>query len=70
MQFCVEEGSEKRRRLAEMLGAEDGEVGGTMGRSLECGVVALPAKSMRWDRARQWWENWASPKKRRLPAEV
>ncbi|KAH7323467.1 ubiquitin fusion degradation protein UFD1-domain-containing protein [Rhexocercosporidium sp. MPI-PUGE-AT-0058] len=53
--FCVDEGSQKRRVLAEMLGAEGAY-------ELEWCVAALEAESGSLDSARTWLGNWA-PKK-------
>jgi hypothetical protein len=55
MYFCTDEGSQKRRKLAEMLAAED---------SYEMGwcIAACEAASGRLDEARQWLQHWAPSK--------
>ena len=50
--FCVDEGSQKRRKLAEMLAAE-----GVY--DLEWCVAACEAEAGNLDAARQWLQNWA-----------
>jgi hypothetical protein len=55
MYFCVDEGSQRRRKLAEMM-AEEGEY------ELEWCVAACEAESGNLDGAREWLRNWA-PKK-------
>lgn len=52
MYFCVDEGSQKRRKLAEMLAAE-----GVY--ALEWCVAACEAEGANLDAARQWLGNWA-----------
>ncbi|TVY75849.1 Ubiquitin fusion degradation protein, partial [Lachnellula suecica] len=52
MYFCVDEGSQKRRKLAEMLAAEN-----IFG--LEWCVAACEAETGNLDAARQWLQNWA-----------
>ncbi|EKD16064.1 uncharacterized protein L3040_003504 [Drepanopeziza brunnea f. sp. 'multigermtubi'] len=56
MFFCVDEGSQKRRGLAEMLAAE--KVYG-----FEWCVAGCEAENGSLDRARAWLENWAPKKK-------
>ncbi|KAJ9632409.1 hypothetical protein H2203_000814 [Taxawa tesnikishii (nom. ined.)] len=58
LHFCVDEGSQKRRGLAEMLAAEAG-VGGSGGYDLEWCVGALEAEGGDLDKARSWLANWA-----------
>jgi len=55
MHFCVDEGSQRRRKLAEMMAAE-GEY------ELEWCIAANEAKNGNLDAAREWLRNWA-PKK-------
>lgn len=50
--FCVDEGSQKRRKLAEMLAAEKVY-------DLEWCVAACEAEAGRLDAARTWLQNWA-----------
>jgi len=52
MYFCVDEGSQKRRKLAEMLAAEKQF-------DLEWCVAACEAETGNLDNARQWLQNWA-----------
>jgi len=52
MYFCVDQGSQRRRAVAEMLGAE-------MGRELEWCVAASEAEGGNLDAARGWLRNWA-----------
>lgn len=52
MWFCVDEGSQKRRGIAELLSAETG-------RDLEWCVAAVEAESGKLDEARMWLRNWA-----------
>ncbi|TVY39749.1 Ubiquitin fusion degradation protein [Lachnellula occidentalis] len=52
MYFCVDEGSQKRRKLAEMLAAEN-----TF--DPEWCVAAVEAETGNLDGARQWLQNWA-----------
>jgi hypothetical protein len=52
MYFCVDEGSQKRRKLAEMLAGENIF-------DLEWCVAALEAETGNLDAARQWLQNWA-----------
>jgi hypothetical protein len=58
LHFCVDEASQKRRVLAEMLTAEKG-VEGKGGYSLEWCVAALEAESGDLDKARSWLKGWA-----------
>lgn len=55
MYFCTDEGSQKRRRLAEMLSAEKTY-------ELEWCVAACEAETGNLEKARTWLQNWA-PKK-------
>jgi len=55
MYFCVDEGSQKRRKLAEMLAGENIY-------DFDWCVAACEAEGGRLDGARTWLENWA-PKK-------
>lgn len=57
--FCVDEQSQKRRNLAEMLAAEDGGPAGRGGYAFEWCVGALEAENGDLDGARQWLKNWA-----------
>ncbi|RDW71695.1 hypothetical protein BP5796_07729 [Coleophoma crateriformis] len=52
MYFCTDEGSQKRRKLAELLAAEKVY-------DLEWCVAALEAEAGNLDGARQWLQNWA-----------
>ena len=52
MFFCVDDGSQKRRKLAEMLAGEKVY-------DLEWCVAACEAETGNLDRARQWLQNWA-----------
>jgi hypothetical protein len=52
MHFCVDDASQKRRGLAEMLAAEKGY-------DLEWCVAAVEAETGNLDRARSWLQNWA-----------
>lgn len=52
MYFCVDEGSQKRRKLAELLAGEKAF-------DLEWCVAACEAESGNLDRARQWLQDWA-----------
>ena len=55
MHFCVDEGSQKRRNLAEMLAAEGAW-------ELEWCVAACEAEGTSLDKAREWLQNWAPSK--------
>ncbi|KAH6678744.1 hypothetical protein B0J14DRAFT_474092 [Halenospora varia] len=55
MYFCVDDSSQKRRKLAEMLAAESDY-------DLEWCIAACEAETGKLDPARKWLENWA-PKK-------
>lgn len=55
MHFCVDEGSQKRRKLAEMLAAENAF-------ELEWCLAACEAGSGDLDKAREWLHNWAPTK--------
>lgn len=66
LHFCVDEGSQKRRGLAEMMAAEgDGGVKGKAkagteaGYELEWFIAALEAEGGDLDRGRGWLKNWA-----------
>lgn len=52
MYFCVDEGSQKRRKLAELVAAEKIY-------DFEWCVAAFEAESGNLDSARQWLQNWA-----------
>jgi len=52
MHFCVDEGSQKRRKVAEMLAAEGAW-------DLEWCVAACEAEGSNLDGAREWLQNWA-----------
>ncbi|KAF3007406.1 hypothetical protein E8E13_002395 [Curvularia kusanoi] len=58
LHFCVDEASQNRRVLAEMLTAEKG-IEGKGGYSLEWCVAALEAENGDLDRARSWLKGWA-----------
>jgi len=55
MHFCVDEGSQKRRKLAEMLAGENVF-------DLEWCIAACEAGSGDLDKAREWLQNWAPTK--------
>ena len=59
MYFCVDEASQTRRKLAEMMTSEGGY-------EFEWCIAALEAESGELDGARQWLQNWA-PKKSGSP---
>lgn len=59
LHFCVDEGTQKRRTLAEMLAAEDWGPAGKGGYSFEWCVGALEAEAGDLDAARKWLINWA-----------
>ena len=59
LHFCVDEASQKRKKLAEMLAAEDGGPVGIGGYRVEWCVGALEAEKGDLDGARQWLKNWA-----------
>ncbi|CAK4032797.1 hypothetical protein AC579_642 [Lecanosticta acicola] len=59
LHFCVDEQSQKRRNLAEMLAAEDGGPAGRGGYAFEWCAGALEAENGDLDGARQWLKNWA-----------
>ncbi|KAK3710832.1 hypothetical protein LTR37_010056 [Vermiconidia calcicola] len=59
LHFCVDEASQKRRKLAELLAAESGGVASKGGYSLEWCVGALEAEGGDLDAAGQWLRNWA-----------
>ncbi|QIW95579.1 hypothetical protein AMS68_001097 [Peltaster fructicola] len=59
LHFCVDESSQKRRTLAEMIAAEDGGVTGKSGYSFEWCLAALEAENGDLDAARQWLKYWA-----------
>jgi hypothetical protein len=58
LHFCVDEASQRRRALAEMLAAEKG-VEGKGGFAMEWCVAALEAEGGNLDRARSWLKSWA-----------
>ncbi|KAF2644872.1 ubiquitin fusion degradation protein-like protein [Massarina eburnea CBS 473.64] len=58
LHFCVDEASQRRRGVAEMLSAEQG-VEGKGGFGLEWCVAALEAEGGDLDRARAWLKGWA-----------
>ncbi|GAB7363027.1 hypothetical protein MBLNU230_g3320t1 [Neophaeotheca triangularis] len=62
LHFCVDESSQKRRMLAEMMAAEDGGPFGKGGYELEWCVGALEAEGGDLDAARGWLKNWAPAK--------
>jgi hypothetical protein len=55
MYFCVDDGIQKRRKLAELLAAESAF-------DLEWCIAALEAEAGSLDSARQWLQNWAPVK--------
>src|SRR5262249_26119200 len=55
LHFCVDEGSQKRRKLAEMLAAEGAW-------SLGWCIAAFEAEGANVDKAREWLQNWAPTK--------
>ncbi|SMY20770.1 unnamed protein product [Zymoseptoria tritici ST99CH_1A5] len=59
LHFCVNEQSQKRRGMAELLAAEDGGPMGKGGFSLEWCVGALEAEKGHLGEARGWLRNWA-----------
>lgn len=59
LHFCVDESSQKRKKLAELLAAEDGGPTGQGGYSFEWCLGALEAEGGNLDDARQWLKNWA-----------
>lgn len=59
LHFCVDEGSQKRRTLAEMLAAETGGPAGKGGYGFQWCLGALEAENGDLDGARQWLKNWA-----------
>jgi hypothetical protein len=58
LHFCVDEASQRRRSVAEMLSLEQG-VEGKGGYGLEWCVAALEAEAGDLDRARAWLKGWA-----------
>lgn len=58
LHFCVDEGSQRRRGIAELLAAEKG-IEGKGGYSLEWCVAALEAEGGDLDKARSWLKSWA-----------
>lgn len=60
LHFCVDEGSQRRRKLAEMLAAETDMTGKSY--ALEWCIGALEAESGDLDAARGWLKNWAPAK--------
>lgn len=61
LHFCVDEGSQRRRGLAEMLTAEGGH--GRGGYGFEWCVAALEASGGDLDRAQSWLKDWAPAQK-------
>ena len=59
LHFCVDEASQKRRKLAELLAAETAGLSGKDGYSLEWCIGALEAETGDLDAARSWLKNWA-----------
>jgi hypothetical protein len=57
LHFCVDEASQTRRALAEMLKEEHGMKGETY--SLPWCIGALEAETGQLDKAREWLGNWA-----------
>jgi hypothetical protein len=58
LNFCVDEASQKRRVLAELLAAEKG-LDGKGGYAMEWCVAALEAEGGDLDKARRWLKSWA-----------
>ncbi|KAF2244473.1 ubiquitin fusion degradation protein-like protein, partial [Trematosphaeria pertusa] len=58
LHFCTDEGSQRRRTLAEMLSAEKG-IEGKGGYALEWCVAALEAENGDLEKARAWLKGWA-----------
>jgi hypothetical protein len=58
LHFCVDEGNQRRRNLAEMMAGEKG-VAGNGGYSLEWCIGALEATSGDLNTAQTWLHNWA-----------
>lgn len=58
LHFCVDEASQKRRVLAELLAAEKG-LDGKGGYAMEWCVAALEAEGGDLDKARSWLKSWA-----------
>ena len=58
LHFCTDEGSQRRRSVADMLAAERG-VEGKGGFAVEWCVAALEAEGGDLDRARAWLKGWA-----------
>ena len=61
--FCVDESSQKRRNVAEMLAAEDGGMTGKGGYAFAWCVGALEADGGDLDAARLWLKNFAPTRK-------
>lgn len=59
LHFCVDEGSQKRRVLAEMLAADETVGFGKGGYSFEWCLGALEAEKGDLDAARKWLQDWA-----------
>ena len=59
LHFCVDESSQKRRSLAEMLAAESGGPADRGSFAREWCIGALEAEAGDLDAARQWLKNWA-----------
>ncbi|EKG20104.1 Ubiquitin fusion degradation protein UFD1 [Macrophomina phaseolina MS6] len=59
MQFCTDEASQKRRNLAEMLAAEEGNISEKGGYGLEWCVAAMEAEGGDLLKAREWLKGWA-----------
>ncbi|KAM3421677.1 hypothetical protein BST61_g2062 [Cercospora zeina] len=59
LHFCVEQASQKKRNLAEMLAAEDGGPTGKGGYNFEWALGALEAEGGDLHAARLWLKNWA-----------
>jgi len=62
LHFCVDEGSQRRKKLAEMLAAEE-DVSGKGGYGVEWALGGLEAESGDLDRARVWLSNFAPKRK-------
>jgi hypothetical protein len=57
--FCVDENSQTRRKMGELLAAETSLAHGKAGYALEWCIAALEASMGDLDRARNWLSNWA-----------
>ena len=58
LHFCVDEASQRRRKVAEMMGAEVG-IEGKGGYAVEWCVAALEAEGGDLEKGRAWLKGWA-----------